>query len=150
LAGLGEFGVHSIYNLDIFRLKRIVEELDRPLHRIENLRRRPNLWDLNKVAVPLAGCNPVEAQITAVGATWLDRQLVSRERVSLSEAGFGHEVRQALQARIDHLVAEGLGRRQGQGVTFTRQLIETLRRRELNTIAADIKDRARVLPCGGR
>jgi len=78
---------------------------------------------------------PIKAQITAVGATWLDRQLVSRERVSLSEAGFGHEVRQALQARIDHLAAEGLARREGQGVIFTRQLLETLRRREL---AADI------------
>jgi type IV secretory pathway VirD2 relaxase len=81
---------------------------------------------------------PIKAQITAVGATWLDRQLVSRERVSLSEASFGHEVRQALQARIDHLAAEGLARREGQGVTFTPQLLETLRRRELNTIAADI------------
>src|SRR5215467_13771456 len=81
---------------------------------------------------------PIKAQITAVGATWLDRQLVSRERVSLSEVGFGHEVRQALQARIDHLAAEGLARREGQGVIFTRQLLETLRRRELNTIAADI------------
>jgi Protein of unknown function (DUF3363) len=56
---------------------------------------------------------PIKVQITAVGATWLDRQLVSRERVSLSEAGFGHEVRQALQARIDHLAAEGLARREG-------------------------------------
>jgi type IV secretory pathway VirD2 relaxase len=81
---------------------------------------------------------PIKAQITAVGATWLDRQLVSRERVSLSEAGFGHEVRQALQARIDYLAAEGLARREGQGAIFSRQLLETLRRRELNTIAADI------------
>jgi type IV secretory pathway VirD2 relaxase len=81
---------------------------------------------------------PIKTQITAVGSTWLDRQLVSRERVSLSEAGFGHEIRQALQARIDHLAAEGLAYREGQGVIFARQLIETLRRRELNAVAADI------------
>jgi hypothetical protein len=81
---------------------------------------------------------PIKAQITTVGATWLDRQLISRERVSLSEAGFGQEVRQALQARIDYLAAEGLARREGQGVIFSRQLLETLRRHELNTIAADI------------
>jgi hypothetical protein len=94
---------------------------------------------------------PIKAQITAVGATWLDRQLVSRERVFLSEAGFGHEVRQALQARIDHLAAEGLARREGQGVIFTRQLLETLRRRELNTIAADIvsKTGLEYYACGG-
>jgi hypothetical protein len=35
--------------------------LDGPLHCIKNLDRRTNLWDLNKVAVPLAGCNPVES-----------------------------------------------------------------------------------------
>ena len=55
-----------------------------------------------------------------------------------SSACFGHEIRQALQARIDHLAAEGLARRGGQGVIFSRQLLETLRRRELKTIAADI------------
>ena len=81
---------------------------------------------------------PIKAQITAVGASWLDRQLVSRERVSLSEVGFGRDVRQALQARIDHLVAEGLAHREGQGVIFSRQLVETLRRRELNVVAANI------------
>jgi hypothetical protein len=81
---------------------------------------------------------PIKAQITAVGATWLDRQLVSRERVSLSEAGFGRDVRQALEARIDHLAAEGLTRREGQGAIFTRQLIQTLRRREFNAVAANI------------
>jgi hypothetical protein len=69
---------------------------------------------------------PIKAQITAVGATSLDRQLVSREKVSLSEVGFGRDVRQALQARIDDLVAEGLAHREGQGVIFSRQLIETL------------------------
>jgi hypothetical protein len=84
---------------------------------------------------------PIKAQITAVGATWLDRQLVSRERASLSEAGFGRDVRQVLQARIDHLAAEGLAHREGQGVVFTRQLIETLRRRELNAVAANIASR---------
>jgi hypothetical protein len=81
---------------------------------------------------------PIKTQITAVGATWLDRQLVSRDRVSLSEAGFGRDVRQALQARIAHLAAEGLAHREGQGVIFARQLIETLRRRELNAVAANI------------
>jgi TolB-like protein len=76
--------------------------------------------------------------MAAKGATWLDRQLVSRERVSLSEVGFGRDVRQALQARIDHLAAEGVARRQEHGVIFTGQLIEALRRRELNVVAANI------------
>ena len=39
---------------------------------------------------------------------------------------------------IDHLATEGLARREGQGIIFTRRLIETLRRRELSAAAANI------------
>lgn len=74
------------------------------------------------------------AQITAPGATWLDRQLVAREPAPLSDAGFGQEVRAALDARTDHLTGEGLARRQRQRAIFARDLIETLRRRELDGV----------------
>jgi type IV secretory pathway VirD2 relaxase len=73
----------------------------------------------------------VEAQATAHGATWLDRRLIAREAVGLSEAGFGGEVRAALDRRTEHLVSEGLARRQGQHVLFARDLLDTLRQREL-------------------
>jgi type IV secretory pathway VirD2 relaxase len=74
----------------------------------------------------------LEAQVTASGATWLDHQLLVRNPATLSEAGFGREVRQALDARIEHLVGDGLARRQAQRVIFARDLLATLRRRELN------------------
>lgn len=74
----------------------------------------------------------IEEQINATGATWLDRRLVAREPVPISESGFGREVRDAMQARADHLVAEGLASRQGQRLAFTRDLLDTLRSRELN------------------
>ena len=73
---------------------------------------------------------PIEAQITAPGATWIDRQLLAKDS-SLSGGGFGAEVREAMDGRIDHLVELGLARRQGQRVIFARDLIDTLRRREL-------------------
>nr|WP_299657009.1 DUF3363 domain-containing protein [uncultured Tateyamaria sp.] len=78
------------------------------------------------------------AQIEADGATWLDRLHLARDRAPLSGAGFGAEVRQALERRADHLVAAGLARRQGQRVTFARDLLATLRNRELDTIAKDL------------
>lgn len=80
----------------------------------------------------------IEAQVKATGATWLDHQLVVREPVVLSDSGFGREVRQALEARIDHLMGEGLARRQGQRVVFARDLLDTLRRRELDLTASRI------------
>ncbi|PPQ40859.1 relaxase/mobilization nuclease domain-containing protein [Rhodopila globiformis] len=73
----------------------------------------------------------IEAQVTATGATWLDRQLLAKETV-LSAAGFGADVREAMDRRIDHLVEQGLARRQGQRVVFARDLLDTLRRRELD------------------
>ena len=46
----------------------------------------------------------IEAQLKANGATWLDRQLLARETTSLSDGGFGREVREAMDARVEHLV----------------------------------------------
>jgi type IV secretory pathway VirD2 relaxase len=83
---------------------------------------------------------PIEAQITASGATWLDRQLVARDPAATG-AAFGGEVRDAMAARIDHLAQEGLARRQGQTVVFARNLLETLGRRELGDAAQSIADR---------
>jgi hypothetical protein len=73
----------------------------------------------------------IEAQVTASGATWLDRQLLAKDP-PLGGGGFGAEVRDAMHARVDHLAAEGLARRQGQRVVFARELLATLRRRELD------------------
>ena len=79
----------------------------------------------------------IEAQVTASGATWLDRQLLAKDP-PLSGGGFGAEVRDAMEARIDHLAEEGLARRQGQHVVFARDLLATLRRRELQDAAAKL------------
>jgi type IV secretory pathway VirD2 relaxase len=77
----------------------------------------------------------IEAQATASGATWLDRQLVARDP-SLSGGGFGTAVRDAMETRVDHLIEKGLARRQGQRVVFARDLLATLRRQELDGAAA--------------
>ena len=78
---------------------------------------------------------PIEEQITASGATWLDRQLLAREPATSGNA-FGAEVREAMERRIDHLAEEGLARRQGQRVIFARDLLNTLRRQELTEAAS--------------
>ena len=73
----------------------------------------------------------IEAQVTAQVATWLDRNLTAKDS-ELSSAGFGIAAREAMERRIDHLAGEGLARRQGQRVIFARDLLNTLRRRELD------------------
>jgi type IV secretory pathway VirD2 relaxase len=79
----------------------------------------------------------LQDQVTAPGATWLDRQLISREPV-VSGGGFGAEVRDAMDRRGDHLASEGLARRQGSRLIFARDLLDTLRRRELDAAAKKI------------
>jgi len=80
-------------------------------------------------------------QVQAPGATWLDRQLVSREPAETA-GGFGTEVRDALAARSEHLASEGLARRQGQRFVFARDLLDELRSRELLNAANRISARS--------
>lgn len=82
----------------------------------------------------------IEAQVTAPGATWLDRQLVAREPAATG-SGFGADIRDAMTARAEHLAGEGLARRQGQRWIFARGLIDTLRQRELDEAANAIAGR---------
>ena len=102
------------------------------LRRFEDAAGRPQL------AIAVRSDLSIDHQVAAQGATWLDRQLVAKEPIALSEGGFGGEVREAMTARVDHLVAEGLARRQGQRVVFARDLLDTLRRRELEAAAVPL------------
>lgn len=77
----------------------------------------------------------VEAQITASGATWLDRQLVVREPQALAASGFGEAVRKALDARLTHLGEAGLLDRMGRPGAG---LLSGLRSYELDRVESNI------------
>ena len=101
---------------------------------IVELRRFDDAQGQRRVAIAVRSDLDIDRQITASGATWLDRQNIAREPAALSEGGFGAEVRHALERRANHLVGQGFGERHGQRVTFTRNLIDTLRRLELEAL----------------
>ncbi len=75
---------------------------------IVELRRFNDARKHQRVALAVRSDLPIEEQVSAAGATWLDRQLVAFQPATLSESGFGAEARHSLQARGDHLVGEGL------------------------------------------
>jgi hypothetical protein len=77
------------------------------------------------------------AQVRARGATWLDHRLIERGG-GLADGGFGTEVKRAMDQRADHLVRDGLARRHGERIVFKPGLLDTLRRRELDAVGADI------------
>ncbi|HEY1090619.1 MAG TPA: DUF3363 domain-containing protein, partial [Burkholderiaceae bacterium] len=82
------------------------------------------------VAVVLKSHLPIERQTRVIGATWLDRQLISGGK-GLGDLGFGGEVKAALQQRVDFLTEQGLAERRGPRVILARNLLATLRSRNV-------------------
>ena len=107
---------------------------DGPPGSIVELRKFDDAQGRRRVALAVRSDLSIERQITATGATWLDRQAIAREPVALGGSGFGAEVRGAMNRRAEHLIGQGLAERQSRGVSFSRNLIETLRRRELDAL----------------
>lgn len=108
---------------------------DSPPGSIVELRHYTDRKGEARMALAVRSDLPVHEQITAPGATWLDRRLLSGDRSDLG-GGFGANVTVAMEARAEHLAGEGLARRQGSRWIFARRLLDTLRRRELD-VAAD-------------
>lgn len=111
---------------------------DGPVGGIVELRRFEDARGRQRIALAVRSDLSLDQQVTAEGATWLDRRLVAREPLDLSRAGFGAEVRAALDRRIDHLAGWGLARRDGDKVTIGRNLVGTLRDRELDAVGRNL------------
>ena len=130
-----------VRRLEALRRAGVVERLDEGVWRVpEDLTTRGRAYDrqrLSEAPVELHSPFPIEKQTRAVGATWLDRQLVGDER-GLANHGFAITVREALKVREEFLVEQGLAERRGQRVILARNLLATLRDRDIGTTAATI------------
>lgn len=111
---------------------------DSPPGSIVELRSYEDARGERRVAIAVRSDLDIERQVTASGATWLDRQAVARDPAALSEGGFGAEVRQALAQRAEHLIGESLAERQGGRVVFARRLLDTLRDREVTALGEQL------------
>jgi hypothetical protein len=68
----------------------------------------------------------LEAQIRSDGATWLDRQLVGRDRAQPVDGGFGQDVIGAKCRRVQVLITQGFAERQGENrILVRRDLLAT-------------------------
>ena len=66
------------------------------------------------------------------------RNYKARKPIKLGESGFGRQVRLALENRADHLVEQDLTRREGHRVILARDLIDTLRSREVDALGVQL------------
>lgn len=117
------------------RLRDLADGSDAPIGAVVEVQRLE--WEGRKGVTVLSVRSDLtlDQQVGADGATWLDRQLVGRAPTPLGEGGYGREVAEALERRIDHLAGEGLAQRHGRRVVFARDLLEALRERELQSTA---------------
>ncbi|WP_075255856.1 relaxase/mobilization nuclease and DUF3363 domain-containing protein [Herbaspirillum camelliae] len=130
-----------VRRLEALRRAAIVERVAEGLWKVpDDLAERGREYDtqrLGGVAVELKSHLPIERQASVIGATWLDQQLIGGGK-GLGDLGFGGEVKNALQQRADFLARQGLAEWRGQRVILARNLLGTLRTRELAQAAKDI------------
>lgn len=88
---------------------------------------------------------PIEQQVRAIGATWLDRNLVIG--MSVADQGFGAQTRNAMRARVDFLVEHGLAERIGRRVVLARGLLAVLRDRELALSGRALQGQTGLIYC---
>jgi hypothetical protein len=77
----------------------------------------------------------LDRQIDSAGATWLDREVVSPNRISFANAGFGREVTHAMDRRKQTLVNMGHAiRLQGDRLRVSKDFIANLERTEVTRV----------------
>ena len=131
-----------VRRLEALRRAGIVEREAEGIWRVpDDLAERGRHYDAQRlgggVAVELKSHLPIERQARVIGATWLDQQLIGGGK-GLGDLGFGSEVKDALRQRADFLAEQGLAERRGQRVVLARNLLATLRGRELAQAAENI------------
>jgi len=90
------------------------------------------------VVVEVLSTTPLEKQVAADGATWLDRQLVGDKAAGTRSSGFGREVKGALAQRRQWLIEQGLAEERQDQVVYRSNLLTLLRRRELSRVATQV------------
>lgn len=137
---------HEVVNAHVRRLEALrraglVERVAEGVWRVPaNLPEQGRQYDrqrLGGVSVELRSHLPIERQTRVIGATWLDQQLIGGAS-GIADNGFGGEVREALRQRSDFLIEQGLGKRRGQRVILARNLLGTLRGRDIDAAAKTI------------
>jgi type IV secretory pathway VirD2 relaxase len=127
--------------LEALRRAGIVEWQAEGVWRIpSDLVARGHVYDRQRtggVDVQLHSHLPIDKQVTALGATWLDRMLVSGDAAS-ANLGFGADVKEALRKRVDFLVEHDFVQRGDDRVKLPANLLSTLRQRDLDGVAKAI------------
>ncbi|GAA5542262.1 DUF3363 domain-containing protein [Brucella sp. NBRC 113783] len=132
-----------VRRLEALRRAGIAERIDADQWRIpQDYEARAAAYDAGRnrqANIRILATARLEQQIGADGATWLDRRLVSAETSDLAPSGFGQQVRNAMDRRREHHIAQGDAVRQPNGgIAYRRNLLATLREREVARVGGEL------------
>ena len=125
-----------VRRLEALRRAGIVERIDADQWRVpDDFESRATAYDAGRnrqASVRVLSAVDLEKQIGSDGATWLDRRLISSDAADLAPAGFGQQVREAMDQRREHHIEQGdANRSRDRRVFYRRNLLATLREREV-------------------
>jgi type IV secretory pathway VirD2 relaxase len=124
-----------VRRLEALRRGGIVERIDAQTWSIPNdYLARARAYDTQRakqLGVRVLSSIDIEAQVTANGATWLDKEIISSHRTPMWDSGFGSEARQAMARRQQWLIEQGLIQREAGMIVFRANLLATLAKREV-------------------
>jgi len=133
-------GTH-VRRLEALRRAGMVERMEAGVWKVpSDLAERGRRYDAQRLEgghVQLLSQLPIERQTRATGATWLDRQL-THDPITIADAGFGSETRNALRQRLAFLVDEGFADRWATKIVLRPNLVVSLRDRELDSVSKSI------------
>jgi hypothetical protein len=121
-----------VRRLEALRRAGIVERIDVDHWRVpadlpERGQAYDQAWNGRNIRIDILSPTGLDRQIGHDGATWLDRELASRQRVVLANEGFGLEVQMALAQRRQSLVDMGYATDLGDGrIRGTKDFIKRL------------------------
>ncbi|WP_409050035.1 DUF3363 domain-containing protein [Agrobacterium vitis] len=132
-----------VRRLEALRRAGIVERIDADQWRIpQDFEARTAAHDAGlgrQLNIRVLSTFDLEKQITADGATWLDRRLVGRGPSDIAPAGFGQDVSHAMDRRREQLIEQGDATRQQNGrVLYRGDLLSTLEVREVARAGAEL------------
>jgi hypothetical protein len=103
-----------VRRLEALRRAGIAERIDADQWRIpEDFESRAAAYDAGRnrqASIRVLSTFDLEKQIGADGATWLDRRLVTPDASDLAPAGFGQQVREAMDQRREHHIDRAMPR----------------------------------------
>jgi type IV secretory pathway VirD2 relaxase len=132
-----------VRRLEALRRAGHVERIDADHWKIpENIAERGTAYDAptrpKDFAIRTLSTLDLDRQVGSDGATWLDRELVAKDHLPITDAGFGREVNAALDRRAQRLVEMGHATAKDGFISIPRRSVAVLERQEVERVGKEM------------